>query len=115
MLCFTQRGESVGKLSGLWGVAVNNRNEIAVPELLNHRVSVFSSDGTHLRSFGRKGPNQDEFNLPTGAFDNNGNITVADCNNKRIQVYSGYGEVLSKYCILFIYLSYLFLYFYFSG
>ena len=62
------------------GLTVNNQNEIAVTELFNRRVSVFSSDGTHLRSVGREGRNQGEFNLPTGiTFDNNGNIIVADC------------------------------------
>ena len=54
VLCFGGRGESVGKLLAPCGVAVNDRNEIAVTELSNHRVSVFSSDGTHLRSFGRR-------------------------------------------------------------
>ena len=35
-------------LSNPWGVAVNERNEIAVTEASNHRVQVFSSDGTYL-------------------------------------------------------------------
>ena len=98
VLSFGETAASVGKLSGPWGLAVNNRNEIAVTELLNHRVSVFSSDGTHLRSFGRKGRNQGEFNYPTGiTFDNNGNIIVADRDNNRVQVFSGNGEFLTKF------------------
>ena len=47
VLSFGEFGKSAGKLNTPWGVAVNNRNEIAVTELSNHRVSVFSSDGTH--------------------------------------------------------------------
>ena len=98
VLSFGERSESLGKLDRPWGVAVNNRNEIAVTEWGSHRVSVFSSDGTHFRSFGREGRNQGEFERPTGiAFDNNGNIIVADCNNNRVQVFSGYGEFLSKF------------------
>ena len=98
VLSFGEYGESAGKLNAPWGVAVNHRNEIAVAEWGSHRVSVFSSDGTHLRSFGREGRNPVEFERPTGiAFDNNGNIIVADCNNKRIQVFSGYGEFLNKF------------------
>ena len=97
-LSFGKLGESVGQLKRPWGVAVNNRNEIAVAEFTNHRVSVFSSDGTHLRSFGRKGRNPGEFNFPTGiAFDNNGNIIVADFDNNRVQVFSGNGEFLTKF------------------
>ncbi|XP_078361576.1 E3 ubiquitin-protein ligase TRIM71-like [Oculina patagonica] len=49
---FGQKGSAFGMLDGLWGVAVNERNDIAVTETENQRVSVFSSDGTHLRSFG---------------------------------------------------------------
>ena len=98
VLSFGAFGESVGKLYGPWGVAVNNRNEIAVTEFSNHRVSVFSSDGTHLKSFAKRGRDQGEFNFPTGiAFDNNGNIIVADHNNNRVQVFSGNGEFLTKF------------------
>ena len=95
---FGKEGSSVGMLRGLWGVAVNEQNEIAVAESSNDRVSVFSSDGTHLKSFGRKGGNRGEFNWPSGiAFDNNGNIIVADCDNHRVQVFSGNGEFLNKF------------------
>ena len=98
VLSFGRYGESVGKLNKPWGLAVNNRNQIAVIELFKHRLSVFSSDGTHLRSFGRKGGNQGEFNYPSGiTFDNNGNIIVADSVNNRLQVFSGNGEFLTKF------------------
>ena len=40
VLSFGQYGESVGKLEGPWGVAVNDHDEIAVTELGNNRVSV---------------------------------------------------------------------------
>ena len=95
---FGECGQSFGELATPCGVAVNNRNEIAVTEFIIHRVSVFSSDGTHLRSFGRRGCNLGEFNLPTGiAFDSNGNIMVADRGNNRVQVFSGNGEFLTKF------------------
>ena len=98
VLSFEQRGQSVGMLFWPYGVAVNNQNQIAVTEQGNHRVSVFSSDGTHLRSFGRYGGNQGEFMGPGGiAFDNDGNIIVADCINNRVQVFSGNGKFLSKF------------------
>ena len=98
VLSFGERGQSVGKFNVPCGVAVNNRNEIAVTEWGNDRVSVFSSDGTHLRSFGGGGPAPGEFEYPSGiAFDNNGNIIVADYLNNRVQVFSGNGEFLSKF------------------
>ena len=66
VLSFGQEGESVGMLNNLLGVAVNDQDEIAVTESCSHRVSVFSSDGTHLRSFGREGQNNGEFSGPKG-------------------------------------------------
>ena len=55
VLSFGREGKSVGMLKGPWGVAVNDHDEIAVAELFNHRVSVFSSNGTHLTG----APNED--------------------------------------------------------
>ena len=96
VLSFGEEGKSVGKLQTPWGVAVNDRDEIAVTD--NSRVSVFSSDGTHLRSFGSKGSENGEFSCPRGiAFDKHGNIIVADTGNHRIQVFSGNGKFLSKF------------------
>ena len=98
VLSFGQKGESVGEFNGPWGVAVNDRDEIAVTELWNGRVSVFSSDGTHLRSFGRWGQKNGEFNLPSGiAFDSHGNIVVADCVNHRVQVFDRNGTFLRTF------------------
>ena len=80
------------------GVAVNDRDEIAVTELWNGRVSVFSSDGTHLRSFGRWGQKNGEFNLPSGiAFDSHGNIVVTDGVNHRVQVFDRNGTFLRTF------------------
>ena len=77
---------------------MNDRDEIAVAECWNHRVSVFSSDGAHLRSFGKRGKNNGELNAPSGiAFDSLGNIAVADCNNHRVQVFDRNGKFLRKF------------------
>ena len=98
VLSFGGFGESVGKLDTPWGVAVNDRDEIAVTELVTSRVSVFSSDGTHLRSFGKYGKNSGELTYPRGiAFDKHGNIIVADAGNHRIQVFSMNGKFLRRF------------------
>ena len=73
MLSFGQKGESFGMLAGPCGVAVNDQDEIAVTEYWNHRVSVFSSEGTHLRSFGWEGQNNDALQFSSWiAFDSLG-------------------------------------------
>ena len=55
VLSFGQQGSAAGMLNKPWGVAVNERNEIAVTDCFNNRIQVFSSSGTYLRSFSRKG------------------------------------------------------------
>ncbi|XP_078361779.1 E3 ubiquitin-protein ligase TRIM45-like [Oculina patagonica] len=98
VLSLGQQGSAVGMLSKPFGVAINESNELAVTDNGNNRVQVFSSDGTHLRSFGRKGAKQGEFNFPSGiAFDKKGNITVVDSHNHRIQLFSEQGEYQSHF------------------
>ena len=98
VLSFGQEGESVGMLNGSWGVAVNDRDEIAVANVRKNMVLVFSSDGTHLRSFGSDGQNNGEFNQPSGiAFDSLGNIIVTDCKNHRVQVFDRNGTFLRTF------------------
>ena len=98
VLSFGQPGSAAGMFDRPWGVAVNERNEIAVTEAGNNRIQVFSSDGTVLRSFGTKGDKQGEFHYPSGiAFDKNGNIIVADCRNHHVQCFSEQGRHLNTF------------------
>ena len=97
VLSFGEEGSSAGMFDLPWGVAVNERNEIAVTDSDNNRVQIFSSDGTYLRSFGSEGDEEGEFNEPTGiAYLNNGNIVVADSDNNRLQIFTGRGEYLTQ-------------------
>ena len=97
VLSFGQKGSGAGMLNLPWGVAVNERDEIAVTGADNNRIQVFSSDGTYLRSFGKKGDKRGE--LPAGiAFDpKNGNVLVVDRNNHRVQLFSEQGEYLNHF------------------
>ena len=96
VLSFGQKDSSVGMRFGPLGVAVNERDEIAVTN--TYRVQVFSSDGTYLRSFGRKGDKQGEFNWPAGiAFNKNSRSIVVDNNNHRVQLFNEKGEYLSQF------------------
>ncbi|KAL9980264.1 hypothetical protein ACROYT_G008824 [Oculina patagonica] len=98
VLSFGQYGSSAGMLFGPRGLAVNERDEIAVTGIGNDSVQVFNSDGTHLRSFGRKGGRQDELNWPFGiAFYTNSNIIVADTGRHQIKVFSEQGEYLNQF------------------
>ena len=96
-LSFGGEGSSAGMFNDPWGVAVNERNEIAVTEVENNRVQIFSSDGTHLRSFGSEGDQEGEFKYPSGiAYLSNGNLVIADSGNNRLQIFTGQGEYLTQ-------------------
>ena len=98
VLSFGQLGSSAEMLLNPWGVAVNERDEIVVTEQGNHRVQVFSSDGTYLRSFGRQGNKQGKFSRPRGiTIHETNNIIVVDRDNNRVQLFSEQGEYLSQF------------------
>ena len=98
ILTFGKQGSAVGMFQYPRGVAVSNRDDIAVADCCNHRVQIFNSDGNFLRSFGHYGDNQGEFNYPRGiTFDKDGNILVADTGNHRIQKFSGEGRYMGMF------------------
>ena len=99
VLSFGREGSSAGMFNWPWGVAVNEKDEIAVADRDNHRIQVFSSNGTHLRTFGRKGNQQGEFNRPTGIAFHNDNIIVADNSNHRVQLFSDQSEYLGQFAV----------------
>jgi len=85
---FGERGTSEGTFKGPLGVAVTDKDEIAVTDSCNHRVQIFERSGNFLKSFGCHGTSQGEFKFPSGiCFHNNGNIFVADSLNNRIQIF----------------------------
>ena len=99
VLSFGRKGSSwsSGKFDCPWGVAVNERNEIAVTDNSNNRVQIFSCNGKFIRSFGKKGVKKGEFKDPSGiAYLNNGNIVVADSFNDRLQIFTERGEYLAR-------------------
>ena len=99
VLSFGRKGSSwsSGKFDCPWGVAVNERNEIAVTDCSNNRVQIFSCNGKFIRSFGKKGVKKGEFKEPSGiAYLNNGNIVVADALNARLQIFTERGEYLAQ-------------------
>ena len=79
-----------------WGIVVNHKRQIVVSEHKNHCISVYSQGGVKLRSFGRRGLKEGEFNDPCGvAVDEDDNILVADYENNRIQKFTSDGEFLA--------------------
>ena len=88
-------GEQILKLP--WGVAVNEQDEIAVSDIGNHKIHLFKSDGTHIKSFGGKGAKHGELDWPSGIAYDGDDIIVADQGNHRVQVLSRQGEYLGHF------------------
>ena len=81
---------------GPWGVAINQRGEVIVAEWTGYCVSIFSSNGDKIRTFGTRGSGQGQFEHPRGvAVDDDGNIFVADADNDRIQKFTPEGQFLA--------------------
>ena len=88
-------GEEI--LKDPWGVAVNEQDEIAVSDVGNHKIHLFKSDGTHIKSFGGHGTQPGEFTRPAGIAFHVDNIIVAEQSNNRVQEVSKQGEYLSHF------------------
>ena len=98
VLCVGKKGSGDGMFKFPYGVAVSDGDEIVVADCHNHRVQVFDSNGTFLRSFGHKGENAGEFIFPVGiAIDKDRNIFVAENENNRIQIFSWEGRHLGSF------------------
>ena len=98
VLCFGEEGSGDGMFKNPLGVAVTHKDEILVADCENHRVQVFDSNGTFLRSFGHKGENAGEFNRPFAiATDKDKKIFVADRDNHRVQMFSWEGRHLGSF------------------
>ena len=98
VLCIGKGGSGEGMFKRPYGVAVNDRDEVVVADCHNHRVQVFDSNGTFLRSFGHKGENAGELIYPVGiAIDKDRNIFVAENENNRIQIFSWEGRHLRSF------------------
>ena len=88
-------GEQILRLP--WGVAVNKEDDIAVSDVGNHKIHLFKSDGTHIKSFGGEGTQPGEFSRPSGIALHANNIIVAEQNNSRVQEVSKQGQYLSHF------------------
>jgi DNA-binding beta-propeller fold protein YncE len=72
----------------------NSRGHIIVSDFGNHRVQVFTAEGTYLRTIGKEGKNPGEFRCPVGlALDKYDNLYVTDMGNNRVQVFDAEGEL----------------------
>ena len=86
---FGGKGHGPGDLYFPYGIAVEPLScSVIVTETGNNRISVFSSTGEFLRSFGRRGAEPGMFDHPRHVCVNSrGELIVADEMNQRLQVF----------------------------
>ena len=81
-------GTGQGELSNPAAITIDNEDKIYVTEAGNYRVSVFTSDGGYLTSFGSKGNGPQQLQSPRGiAMDESGMVYVCDNGNNRVQIF----------------------------
>ena len=81
-----QRERERSKLTAPAGVAVGG-DEVFVSDVADHQIKVYSMGGRFLRSFGEPGLRPGQFSFVNGlAVGRDGNLYVADSNNRRVQV-----------------------------
>lgn len=69
-----------------------DRGTLYIADADDGSIKAFASNGTFLRSFGRKGQGPGELSLPSGVSARDGRIYVADKLNARISIFDASGE-----------------------
>ncbi len=80
-------------------VAVNSQNQLYVLDAKRGRIHKFDVDGKVLRTFGRYGAGDGEFDLDASdiAIDARGNVLIADTGNHRIVQFDGDGTFIRSF------------------
>jgi len=75
-----------------YGMAIDAQGRLAITDVENHQVLLITNYLTLDAAFGNYGAYPGQLDTPTGvAFDERGDIVVADSGNRRIQVFSDAG------------------------
>jgi len=97
-------GAGPSQFSTPLGIAIGPGDEVFVSDTNNHRIQVFSPDGTYLRSWGSQGSGPGQFGFPKGiACSASGEVFVVDvgftgsANSARVQVFSTSGAFLRQW------------------
>ena len=94
-------GDGEGRLIWPAGVALDTEENVYITDEWMNRVSVFTSEGDFLRSWGTAGSGDCQFNRPSGiAFDSgssDGTLLVADSLNHRVQRLNTDGQFVSAF------------------
>ncbi|XP_025094556.1 RING finger protein nhl-1-like [Pomacea canaliculata] len=99
MIRFGERGNAERQFTWPRGVAVSPLDDnVYVADSSNHRVQIFDNTGCYIRSFGRYGQGEGEFDCLAGITVNGlGQVIIADRYNHRIQIFDRNGSFQSAF------------------
>jgi DNA-binding beta-propeller fold protein YncE len=93
-----------GQFNEPWGVAVDRAGNVYVSDTWNHRIQKFTGEGQFLTAWGTFGSTGGElgqealfYGPRTVAVGRDGNISVMDTGNKRVQVFTPDGVFLTQW------------------
>ena len=87
--------KSLGGFTGPFDIAVNSKGHMVVIERATYCISVLTSEGEKILSFGSQGSERGQLNHPCGVtVDLNDCIYVTDTSNHRLQKYTSEGKFL---------------------
>lgn len=79
-------------------IAVDDQGRFFVTDCGNHRVKVFTVDGTLLTQWGHHGTGDGQLDCPFGiAVDRHGRVFVTELGNRRVQAFTAEGAFLTKW------------------
>jgi DNA-binding beta-propeller fold protein YncE len=86
-------GEGPGEFNRVEGMGVAPNGDVYAADSCNHRIQVFTQDGTFVRQFGHAGNGVGELSYPYDVrIDPAGNVFVCEFGNSRIQVFDPTGK-----------------------
>jgi DNA-binding beta-propeller fold protein YncE len=93
------KGETNDLFNRPTDIAFGLNNEVYITDGYgNSRVVQYAKDGKFVRTWGKKGSGEGEFDLPHGiATDKRGRVYVGDRENRRMQVFDAEGKFLTQW------------------
>jgi ABC-type Fe3+ transport system permease subunit/DNA-binding beta-propeller fold protein YncE len=92
---FGRPGTGPGEFNRPEGLGIDAQDRLYVADSCNHRIQVFSADGTFLRAHGQAGKGVGDFSYPYDVqIDAAGRQFVCEFGNSRIQIFDGHDQPL---------------------
>jgi len=88
-------GNADGQFNRAEGLSLSPEGNLFVADSCNHRIQVFSADGTFLKSLGKAGTARGEFSYPYDIrIDDVGNQYICEFGNSRLTILDSKGQVI---------------------